>query len=344
MNNYWAFLPMRASNDLLGNPTALRERLDEDSYLYFEKVLDDRRINALRKAMLLILAERKWVVRHPLLMQGAAIAPPAREGDDEYFEVYDEIQRLEEFHTLAHDADLMAIMRQVVGERAFPHPLKIARLSFPANYEISTPPHQDYPNNQGTTNLTAASIPVGNIPKELGGIAVLRGSHRFGALPLEPHAGAGNRQAVLPQRMLEELRWVTTEYSAGDVLLFPALTVHASMHNASEFFMRISVDYRYQTEGEELTEGVLQPHFQRLTWEQIYADWKSDRFQYYWKNLDYKVVPFETFALGDSPFEREDADVRAFMAYQRRLDARFQRRTERLAALIDPEGNSESQS
>ena len=77
------------------------------------------------------------------------------------------------------------------------------------------------------------------------------------------------------------------------------------MHNASEFFMRISVDFRYQQEGEELTEGVLQPHFQRLTWEQIYAGWKSDRSQYYWKDLDYKVVPFEAF-----PLEHDDSDVR----------------------------------
>src|SRR5215475_7867764 len=133
MNNYWAFLPMTASNDLLGDAAALRGRLDKDSYLYFERVLDQEKIKNLRKAILLILADHGWVVRHPLLMQGVTIAPPAREGDAEYFEVYDEIQRLEEFHTLAHDEDLMEIMREVVGERAFPHPLKIARLSVPSN-------------------------------------------------------------------------------------------------------------------------------------------------------------------------------------------------------------------
>jgi ectoine hydroxylase-related dioxygenase (phytanoyl-CoA dioxygenase family) len=332
MNNYWAFLPMRASNDLLGDADALRGRLDEDSYLYFEKVLDEDKVNALREKILLVLAEQGWV-RTPGLMRGVAIAPATREGDDEYFEAYDAVQRLEEFHTLAHDDDLMTIVRQVVGETAFPHPLKIARLSFPANYEITTPPHQDYPNNQGTMNLTAASIPVGNIPKELGGIAVLRGSHHYGVLPLEPHQGAGNRQAVLPQQMLEDLRWVATDYSAGDVLLFPALTVHASLHNASEFFMRISVDYRYQQEGEELTEGVLDPHFQRLTWDQIYEGWKSDRLQYYWKDLDYQVVPFRSFT---RERETSDEDVRAFMVYQARLDARFRRRTQRLGELLNP--------
>jgi hypothetical protein len=199
---------------------------------------------------------------------------------------------------------------------------------------VSTPPHQDYPNNQGTPNLTAAWIPVGDCPMELGGLAVLRGSHRYGVLPLDTDLGAGNRKAVLPPQMLEDLRWVSADYAAGDVVLFRALTVHAALHNASEFFMRISVDFRYQLEGEELTEGCLRPHFDRLTWEEIYSSWSSDRHQYYWKDLDYGVVPFDTFDLVQRD-TGEHEDVDAFLAYERRRDARFQRRTERLAEVAD---------
>src|SRR5437667_97529 len=81
----------------------------------------------------------------PYLMRGVATAPPVREGDDDFFAVYNEVQRLEAFHTLAHDDSLMRIMRRVLGDSAFPHPLKIARLGFPEHYEVSTPPHQDYP-------------------------------------------------------------------------------------------------------------------------------------------------------------------------------------------------------
>ncbi len=77
----------------------------------------------------------------------------------------------------------------------------------------------------------------------------------------------------------EECRWVTSEFRMGDVLLFPSMTVHASLHNASQFHMRLSVDFRYQLEGEALTEGCLQPHFQRLSWEEIYAGWRSDEHQ-----------------------------------------------------------------
>jgi ectoine hydroxylase-related dioxygenase (phytanoyl-CoA dioxygenase family) len=339
MNNYWAFLPMRTSNDLLGDPAALRERFDEDSYLYFQDVLDRDNLLTLRRRMLGTLADKGWVRRTPYFLRGVATGPPVREGDADFFAVYDEVQRLEEFHTLAHDEALMGVMRQVMGESVFPHPLKIARLGFPAHYEVSTPPHQDYPNNQGTPNLTAAWIPVGNCPTELGGLAVLRGSHRSGLLPLDTDLGAGNRKAVLPRELLEEHRWVTTDYAAGDVILFRAFTVHAALHNASEFFMRLSVDFRYQLEGEELTEICLQPHFGRQTWDEIYRDWKSDRFQYYWKDLDYQVVPFEKFGLARAEAGEWD-DVQGFLAYERRRDARLQRRTERLAAMLDPEGPS----
>src|SRR5438876_6227071 len=300
---------MRASNDLLGDRAALRERFDEDSYLYFQDVLDRDKVRSLRKSMLTVLADRGWVRKAPYLMRGVATAPPVREGDEDFFTVYDDVQRLEEFHTLAHDESLMRIMHQVLGESAFPHPLKIARLGFPAHYEISTPPHQDYPNNQGTPNLTAAWVPVGECPQDLGGLAVLRGSHRYGLLPLAPDRGAGNRKAVLPEQMLEELHWVTTDYSAGDVVVFHSHAVHAALHNASELFMRVSVDFRYQLEGEALTETCLHPHFERLTWDAIYSGWKSDRYQYYWTDLDYEIVPFRQSELvgtmDDGPDDEE---------------------------------------
>src|SRR5262249_37157864 len=147
-----------------------------------------------------------------------------------------EVQKLESFHTLAHDPTLVTTMRSVLGgDSAFPHPLKIARLAFPDHYEASTPPHQDFPNNEGTERLTATWVPLTDIPPELGGLAILRGSHRYGLLQMAGHIGAGNRCAVIPPEMAEECRWVTTEFHQGDVLVFPSLAVHASLHNASEF-------------------------------------------------------------------------------------------------------------
>jgi hypothetical protein len=89
-------------------------------------------------------------------------------------------------------------------------------------------------------------------------------------------------------------------------LLFTALTVHAALHNASETYLRLSVDFRYQEEGEELTPPCLEPHFRRQSWDRIYSGWSSSRWQYYWKGLDYRVVPFRDFPLhGVSPVRSE---------------------------------------
>ena len=168
---------------------------------------------------------------------------------------------------------------------------------------------------------------MGDLPSIMGGIAILRGSHRFGVLPVTTHLGAGNRCAVLPPELLEECRWVTTEFEAGDVLVFPSQTVHAALHNASEFHMRLSVDFRYQLEGEALTDGCLEPHFERLTWDDVYDGWSSTDHQYYWRDLGYEVVPFDDFDLVDAS---SHDDVGEYLGYERRLDERLSRRQEQV--------------
>jgi ectoine hydroxylase-related dioxygenase (phytanoyl-CoA dioxygenase family) len=333
MNNYWAFLPMRSSTELLGDADALRQRLAEEGYLYLEGVLDRDKVLAVRNRFTAILAERGWVKRG-YVDDARSIVLPLREDHEDFQTVYDEVQRVQEFHELAHDASLLALMRDVLGESAFPHPLKIVRMSFPENYEVSTPPHQDYPNNQGTKNLTATWIPLGDISLEMGGLAILRGSNRYGVLPLDIHPGPGNRQAVVPLEMLEELRWVTAEFSIGDVLVFPSTTVHASLHNVSDS-MRLSVDFRYQLEGEALTDIVLHPHFQRQDWDEVYAGWTSTELQYYWRDLDYELVPFEQL-----PLVREVSDEMPWaelLRHDRRVNERHARRMARIGEPMEPD-------
>jgi hypothetical protein len=183
----------------------------------------------------------------------------------------------------------MGVMKQVLGESVFPHPLSIVRMVFPHAPELSTPPHQDFPNNQGTPDLTAAWIPLGDCTLENGALAILEGSHRFGVLPVQFHLGPGNRGVELDSRF-DRCRWLSADFRAGDILLFPALTVHRALDNCSADSLRLSVDFRYQLEGEALTEGCLHPHFRCLEWEEIYRGWLSEQYQYYWKNREYDVV------------------------------------------------------
>ena len=228
-----------------------------------------------------------------------------------------------------------AIMRQVLGETAFPHPLKIARLGVPGALRGVDASAPGLPEQPGNAEPHRGVGPGGRLPEGAGRARDLRGSHRYGVLPLDtrPRRRATARRCC-PHEMLEELRWVTTEYSTGDVVLFTSLTVHASMHNASEFFMRISVDFRYQLEGEELTESCLEPHFQRLAGKTCTRAGSRTATSTTGRTSTTRSCRSRTSILARSDTDDRD-DVEAFLAYERRRDARFQRRTERLAAMLD---------
>ena len=79
MNHEWLFLPMRASNDLLGDPAALRARLDEDSYLYFSQVLDCEKIMNLRRAILGVLQQAQEELLHAQAAREVQVAAAQRQ-------------------------------------------------------------------------------------------------------------------------------------------------------------------------------------------------------------------------------------------------------------------------
>lgn len=316
--------PMYEANELLDNPTALRERLQQDGYLLLRNIIPVEYLTELKDQMTEVLAELGWIAGGEERMQARAISRPRREGQPKFFRAHDRIMKFEALHSLAHETHLMEVMRQVLGEKAFPHPLCITRLVFPDAPELSTPPHQDFPNNQGTPNLTAAWIPLADCSIEDGSLAVMEGSNKFGVLPLKFHLGAGNRRAVLPEA-LSSCRWVGADFKAGDILLFPSLTVHKAMENHNTDRMRLSVDFRYQLEGEALTEGCLKPHFQRLSWDEIYQGWNSGELKYYWREKEFVEVPWnpELHALPDEHVDEAYEQELAFnVALTRRKEGR----------------------
>ena len=88
--------------------------------------------------------------------------------------------------------------------------------------------------------------------------------------------------------------WLTTDYRIGDTLIFPALTIHKALPNLTEDRLRVSLDNRYQRVTDPIAEHMLTPHLSSmspLSWEDVYADWDSAEFQYYWKKHDLTVLP-----------------------------------------------------
>lgn len=300
---------------LLDSPEQLRQQIAHDGYLFLKQILPSSTLIELRKQIIEICVRHDWVEPHPDPLQAFSNHPPVVEGDEDYFPVYNEIQRLEAFHALAHEPCLMKVMQAVIGESAFPHPLSICRLVFPNNTDWRTPSHQDYPNNQGTKDLYASWIPLGDCPQELGSLTILRGSHHLGLLPLTYSLGAGHRKCVLDNRH-EQLEWVSGDFASGDLLVFHSLTVHRALPNTTKQ-MRLSVDYRFQKEHEDITSPCLEPHFRQEPWDKIYQGWQRQDLKYYWRNKKFNLVDWDSHMHDLSESELKES-IRMKLHYDRR--------------------------
>ena len=135
---------------------------------------------------------------------------------------------------LAYLAPLRGVVRLILGTGAFCYPAKVLRVVYPERRGEVTRGryvHQDFAVT-GVQDMLTTWLPLMDIVPELGGLAVLPGSHL--GPPLRPR--------LLPA---DEKGWATTEFRPGDVLLFHCLTAHAALPNHADR-VRISADFRWQ--------------------------------------------------------------------------------------------------
>jgi hypothetical protein len=135
---------------------------------------------------------------------------------------------------LPYLAPLRGLIRLILGPGAFSYPVKILRTVYPEQpFELTRGRyvHQDFATS-GVQDMLTTWLPLMDIPAQLGGLAVLPGSHL--GPPLRPR--------LLPA---DEPGWATTDYRPGDVLIFHCLTSHAALPNHADS-LRISADFRWQ--------------------------------------------------------------------------------------------------
>jgi hypothetical protein len=136
------------------------------------------------------------------------------------------------FNKIPFVGPLPELMRQILGPTGFCYPLKFPRIVYPAAMVPRQPGnviHKDY---KCVQDMFTTWVPLGSVPRSLGGLAVQPGSQR------------STRVRYRPLNHLER-GWVTADYEPGDVLVFHCLTTHAALPNREER-MRISAEYRWQ--------------------------------------------------------------------------------------------------
>ncbi len=283
-------IPFTVSNALLDDAEKLRQRAQQDGYLYFRRLIDTESILNLRRDFLEICHRHGWVEGGQNLMHGIRNGTPLMEGDDGYWPVLDKFQSLESFHAFAHHPAILDMCDKLFSEKTLVHPRNIGRIMFPENTKYTTPAHQDFIHIRGTEETYTGWIPLGDCPQALGGLSILVGSHRSGILPVKPAHGAGGLGIDTAPLEADGLHWATGDYKLGDAIFFHSHTVHKALPNQTRNLMRLSVDYRYQGCSKPVTACSLLPHFNRMGWDEIYNGWKSTKYQYYWNVFDLNLV------------------------------------------------------
>jgi hypothetical protein len=222
---------LSSSSALLGDPAALRRRLAEDGYLFFRDLLPAAEMHAAADGVTTALRRGGWI-------DGGGLASADRRALNTVEALGDPAFRSaitsRGFNRIPYLAELRRTIRTVLGPQAFSYPSKVLRAIYPER-----PPgvargryvHQDY-GVSGVQDMLTTWVPLTDIRFSLGGLAVRPGSHL--GPPLRPR--------VLRPR---ERGWATTDYRAGDVIVFHCLTSHAALPNR-ERTLRLSGDFRWQ--------------------------------------------------------------------------------------------------
>ncbi|MBL8992881.1 MAG: phytanoyl-CoA dioxygenase family protein, partial [Spirochaetia bacterium] len=282
---------------LLGSPPALRERGARDGYLYLKNILDPEALLAIRRQVLEVCDRHGWLEPGKPLMNGMSRPGffAVESNAPEWLGLYREVQKIRDLHALALNAALIDVFRKLFDETVLTHSRNICRIIFPHSEKFTTPPHQDFWHIQGTPETWTCWAPLGDCPRELGGLAILPGSHKGGVLESKEAYGAGGRGIETNPKAL----WHNNEMSSGDVLLFHSLTVHQGMDNRTSDRLRLSLDYRYQPLSQPVRADSLLPHGRKNSegeqvWEEVYGEWPTaDGLKYYWRGLPIQLLPIK---------------------------------------------------
>lgn len=252
-----AFGWLQSSGHLLNQPDALRERMQIDGYLFLPGLLD---------AQLVLQARQEICDR--LAAEGAldstqpSLAAIAHSEATMHFRP-DLVFASPTLPKLLYGSAMLDFYQQFLGGPVRHFDYTWFRAVAPG---AGTYPHCDSVYmGRGTPNLYTSWTPIGNVSLPAGGLLILEGSHQIAAIrdryaqmdvdsrcrdrrrQTDWHGALTRNPVSLQQRYGG--RWLTSEFQAGDVVIFSIFTVHASLDNHSRQ-IRLSADSRYQLASE----------------------------------------------------------------------------------------------
>ena len=287
------------SSGVIGDGPELARRMKRDGYLFVRGLLPAEPLESLRIQFLEIAAANGWVSTQSPIEEGVAdLTGFCVEPEPKYMEVYEQFYRLQDFHALPHHPRILGLLERMFGEPVIHHPRIIGRFMFRS--ATRTRPRR-------TRTSSRSREPKTPTPR---GSRCRTCRKRWAGCRLPPvPTWAGSTKSSRPLgaggfEIIDDLGdcWVGNSFQRGDVLFFHSLAAHRGVPNRGER-MRLSIDGRYQKRSDPITRDSLTPHMgvDGLSWEEIYADWTSGEFQYYWEDWNPRIVEYDP-----GYFERRD--------------------------------------
>ncbi len=231
------------SRPLAGDPGALTARLATEGYVFLRGLLPAGQVRAAGEMVAATLHAGGWTGAGSVRL-GPAAGPREALADPAYRAAVTSVA----FNALPYLAPLRETVRDILGPAAFSYPVKVLRAVPPETAAQRTRGryvHCDYAAS-GVQDMLTTWLPLTDVPSALGGLAVRPGGHRD--RPRLPRLLAGTERG-----------WATTDYQAGDVLIFHCLTPHAALPNVRHQ-LRLSADFRWQQpDGPAPAEMILGP-------------------------------------------------------------------------------------
>ena len=249
---------LRESNDILGDPDALKKRIAADGYLLIRGLHDKEVVRAARRQILEKLAAKGMVAPETPLMDGI-FNPDCPEPTSTGSMGNKGLTQLPAFKAVVEGAPVMDFFKRFLGGEARTFDFKWLRTAGPGS---GSPIHYDIVfMGRGTQDLYSCWTPFGDVSLDMGPIVFCLGSNRFEKVRATYGKADVDRDMIEghfsddPIEIVEKFggHWATTTFSAGDLIIFSMFLMHASLVNTSDK-IRITADTRYQLASEPIDE------------------------------------------------------------------------------------------
>ncbi|HSV82962.1 MAG TPA: phytanoyl-CoA dioxygenase family protein [Ramlibacter sp.] len=228
------------STGSIGDPQTLRERWDNNGYLFFRGVIDPH-----------VIASARVHFRRALAAEGLidpAVDAPIWTGAPAKTRRPCDAIGEGVFREVTAQPRLEKLVADVLGDKPVWLPIIAHRSSLPsgranATDDIFKGRHQDGYFNEGM-DIDICWVPMMDISRANGGLAVAAGQHKRGYL----HDGATPPRYPIPTDAIPPGTWRTADFRVGDVLLFHRATPHTGLPNQTDV-IRMSMDFRFCSES-----------------------------------------------------------------------------------------------